>query len=72
MVEKMTDSRWISGIFPFGIRSKKGNTVFDRFSNGLGHNRSQVSGSWAEIEGVHTNFSISSFSFVSKIVRVAG
>ena len=42
-----------------GLRSKTG------FSNGLAHNRSKVSGSWAEIESVHSNYSISIFSFLS-------
>ena len=41
------------------------------FSNGLGHNRSKVSGSWAEIDGVRINFSRSIFPFMSKIMRVA-
>ena len=35
------------------------------FSNGLAHSRSKVSGSWAEIESVHINFSRSIFSFMS-------
>ena len=38
-----------------------------RFWNGLGHDRSKVSGTWAEIEGVHTNSSRSGFSFMSQI-----
>ena len=42
-----------------------------RFSNGLPHYRSKVSGSSAEIEGVHINFLRSIFSFMSKNMRVA-
>ena len=42
-----------------------------KFSNGLGHNGSKVSGSWAEIESVHTNFSRTIFPCVSKNTRMA-
>ena len=38
----------------------------NRFSDGLAHNRSKVSGTWAEIDGSHTNFSRSSLPFMSK------
>ena len=34
--------------------------------NGLGHNRTKAFGSWAEIGGVHTNFSRSIFPVMSK------
>ena len=37
-----------------------------RFSNGLAHNRTKASGSWAEIDGVHMNFWRSIFPFISK------
>ena len=37
-----------------------------RFSNGLPHNRTKVSGSWAEIDGSHINFLRFIFPFMSK------
>ena len=43
---------------PLGLRSKK------RFSDGLEHSRSKVSGTWAETESVHINCSRSIFSFM--------
>ena len=49
---------------PLGLRSKT-------CSNGLPHNRTKVSGSWAEIDGVHINFSRSIFLFMTKNTRVA-
>ena len=39
------------GICPLGTEVEK-----QGFSNGLAHNRSEVSGCWAEIQGVHSNF----------------
>ena len=35
------------------------------FSNGLGHTRSKVSGTWAETESFHIKFPRSALSFVS-------
>ena len=52
---------WKSRNLPPWDRGRK-----TRFSNGLAHNRSKVSGSWAEIDGVHINFSRSIFPFMSE------
>ena len=52
---------WKSEILPPWDWSRK-----TRFSNSLAHNRANVSGSWAEIDGVHTNFSRSIFPFMFK------
>ena len=45
---------------PFGIGLEK-----NRFGNGLKHNRTKVSGTWAETESFHTNFSRSRLSFMA-------
>ena len=42
-----------------------------RFSNGLAHNRAKVSGSWAEIDGVHINLRDPSSHVCQKHLRVA-
>ena len=56
-------ARW--RIFPEGLARKT------RFSNVLGHNRSKVSGSFAESAGFRTYFSRSCPASMSKIMRVA-
>ena len=43
---------------PLGLKAKK------KFWNGFGHNRSNVSGTWAEHESVHSNFPRSMFSLM--------
>ena len=45
------------GFARLGLRSKN-----IGFSHGLAHNRSNVSGSWAEIDGAHINFSTPSMA----------
>ena len=55
----------VGDLAPLGLRVKK------QISNGLVHNRSKVSGSWAEIEGIHANLPRSIFSLCQKIMRVA-
>ena len=50
--ESSSGGAWKSGILPRWDRARK-----NRFSNGLGHNRSKVSETWAETESFHTNFS---------------
>ena len=55
----------IEDIAPLGLRSD--DMTFER----LAHNRSITSGSWADIEDVHTNFLKSIFPFMSKHMSVA-
>ena len=73
-------SGWDLRVCPAPALAASGNLGFcpprDRgrktgFSNGLAHNRSKVSGSWAEIDGVHINFSKSTFHVCQKNMRVA-
>ena len=54
------DSHRISNFPPLGAGPRK-----TSFSNDLGQNRSKVSGSWAEIDGIHINFSRSIFPYMS-------
>ena len=59
----------MSTLNSFGNRWNPYTPSRKRFSNGLAHNKSKdskVSGSWAEIGGVHTDFSRPIFPFASK------